>query len=410
MSRHPSGGRTRRAALALLTVGALTGVTAVSVAATSVSAAPVAPAQAAVRTAAGTPVAGSYIVVLRHEAGVSARTYRERSDALADSHDASVRYRYTSAVQGFAGTMSAAQARRVAAHPKVAYVEQDAVMHAIATQSGATWGIDRLDQRGLPLDGAFTYSRTASNVNAYIIDTGIMTTHDEFGTRASVARDTVGDGQNGQDCNGHGTHVAGTVGGSTYGVAKAVRLYAVRVLDCSGAGTTSGVIAGVDWVNTNAKKPAVANMSLGGSPSASLDRAVRNAIANGVTFALAAGNSGADACGTSPARVTQAITVGATTITDARASFSNYGTCLDVFAPGANITSAWTTSTIGTRTISGTSMAAPHVAGAAALYLSNHTTASPATVRNAIVNAATSGAVISAGSGSPNELLYTGSF
>ena len=245
-------------------------------------------------------------------------------------------------------------------------------------------------------------------MRAYIVDTGIRTAHTEFGGRASVGYDAVGDGQNGNDCNGHGTHVAGTVGGATYGVAKAVQLVAVRVLNCQGSGTNAGVIAGVDWVTANAIKPAVANMSLGGGAYAPLDTAVRNSIASGVTYALAAGNSNANACNSSPSRVTEALVVGASTRTDARASFSNYGTCLDLFAPGQDITSAWNTSNTATNTISGTSMAAPHVAGAAALYLATNTTASPAAVQSAIITASTPNVIGNPGTGSPNRLLYTG--
>jgi subtilisin family serine protease len=403
MSRSPSSDRTRAAALAVLTVGALLGATA--------GTATAAPAAGTVRTAAGaTPVAGSYIVVLRTEAGTSAATYRDRSTSLAARHDGRIRYRYTQSVQGFAAEMTAAQARRLAGNPQVAYVEQDAVVRLAATQSGATWGIDRLDQRNLPLSGTYTYSRTASNVRAYIIDTGIRMTHQEFGGRAYYGTDTVGDGRRGVDCNGHGTHVAGTVGGATYGVAKGVRLYSVRVLDCSGSGTNAAVIAGIDWVRANAVKPAVANMSLGGTASSAVDTAVRNAIASGVTFAVAAGNSNVDACNSSPARTAEAITVGATTRTDARSSFSNFGPCLDVFAPGSAITSAWHSSDSATNSVNGTSMAAPHVAGAAALYLSGHTAAVPSTVRSAIVSNATTGKVTSPGTGSANRLLYTGAF
>jgi subtilisin family serine protease len=282
-------------------------------------------------------------------------------------------------------------------------VEQDSVVSLAATQSGATWGLDRVDQRNLPLSGTYTYNTTASNVTAYVIDTGIQTSHPQFGGRAAASYDAVGG--NGQDCNGHGTHVAGTIGSSTYGLAKGVRLRAVRVLDCNGSGSNSGVIAGVDWVTSNHAANSVANMSLGGSASSALDTAVRRSISSGVTYALAAGNSNANACNSSPSRVTEAITVGATTSSDARASFSNYGSCLDIFAPGASITSTWTGS--GTNTISGTSMASPHVAGAAALYLGLHPGASPATVRNALVGTATAGVVGSPGSGSPNLLLYT---
>jgi subtilisin family serine protease len=257
------------------------------------------------------------------------------------------------------------------------------------------------------LSNTFTYTRTGSGVTAYVIDTGILISHTDFGGRAAVGTDKIGDGRNGIDCNGHGTHVAGTIGGTTYGVVKSVKLVAVRVLNCSGSGTTSGVVAGVDWVTAHKSGPSVANMSLGGSVSTTLDNAVKNSIAKGVTYAIAAGNSGVSACNTSPARVAEAITVGATDKTDTRPSWSNYGTCLDMFAPGVNIKSDWYTSTTATNTISGTSMAAPHVAGVAALYLQANPTASPSAVRNALVANATKSVVKSAGSGSPNNLLFT---
>ncbi|MEU3917770.1 S8 family peptidase [Streptomyces sp. NPDC029004] len=319
---------------------------------------------------------------------------------------------YRSVLQGFSATMSGDKAAKLAADPRVAYVEQNATVRLNDTQANPTWGIDRIDQRDLPLSKSYTYKTTASNVNAYIIDTGIRTSHSEFGGRASVGTDTVGGGQNGQDCNGHGTHVAGTVGGRTYGVAKAVKLIAVRVLNCQGSGTTAGVIAGIDWVTAHAKKPAVANMSLGGGVNTSLDNAVKKSVASGVSFAIAAGNGNflglpANACNYSPARVPEAITVGATDNTDRRASFSNYGTCLDLFAPGVNITSSWKDSDTATNTISGTSMATPHTAGVAALYLSTHATATPAQVRDAIVNGATTGKVQDPRTGSPNKLLYS---
>jgi subtilisin family serine protease len=243
-------------------------------------------------------------------------------------------------------------------------------------------------------------------VNAYIIDTGIRRTHTQFGGRAVIGFDAINDGRNTNDCNGHGTHVAGTVGGSTYGVAKAVRLFAVRVLSCSGSGSTSGVIAGVDWVTANHIKPAVANMSLGGGVSSALDTAVRNSIAAGVTYAIAAGNSNTNASNSSPARVAEAITVGASTQTDARASFSNFGSVVDIFAPGSGIRSSWFTSDTATASLSGTSMASPHVAGVAARFLQSNTTASPATVRNAIVNAATLNHLSAIPSGTANRLLF----
>ncbi|MGW1884422.1 S8 family peptidase [Streptomyces sp. NPDC001970] len=333
------------------------------------------------------------------------------SDIAADQ-GVTPKHTFRSVLKGFSASMSKAKAARLAADPRVAYVEQNAVVRLNDTQSNATWGLDRIDQRNLPLSTTYTYNTTASNVNAYIIDTGIRTSHSEFGGRARVGTDTVGDGQNGQDCQGHGTHVAGTVGGGTYGVAKGVKLVAVRVLGCDGSGTTAGVIAGVDWVTANAAKPAVANMSLGGSASAALDDAVKTSIASGVSYSIAAGNGiligiPVNACNYSPARVPEAITVGATDKTDRRASFSNYGTCLDLFAPGVDITSAWKDNDTATNTISGTSMATPHTAGVAALYLATHPSATPAQVRDALVNNATNGKVVDPRNGSPNKLLHS---
>ncbi|MFJ2646497.1 S8 family peptidase [Streptomyces sp. NPDC087420] len=350
--------------------------------------------------AAGTAVENSWIVVLK-----------DGSTSAADL-GATPQHVYRTALQGFSTTMSTAAARKLAADPRVSYVEQNATVHLNATQANPTWGLDRVDQRDLPLSASYTYNTTASNVNAYIIDTGIRTSHSEFGGRASVGTDTVGGGQNGQDCQGHGTHVAGTVGGGTYGVAKGVKLIAVRVLNCQGSGTTAGVAAGIDWVTANAVKPAIANMSLGGGADTVLDNAVRRSIASGITYAIAAGNGNAlgtpqNACNYSPARVAEAITVGATDSTDRRASFSNFGTCLDLFAPGVSITSAWRTSDTATNTISGTSMATPHTAGVGALYLATHPTATPQQVRDALVAGATNNKVINPGTGSPNKLLYS---
>ena len=356
------------------------------------------------------PIPNHYIVVLEDWA---AKNLDESSKFDAVAQELSVIYGgkvdrvFKYALNGYSVEMSEKEAEVLSLDPRVSFVEEDGVMYASATQTNATWGIDRIDQRDLPLSTTYTFNTTASNVHAYIIDTGIRTSHTQFGGRASVSFDAIGDGQNGQDCNGHGTHVSGTVGGSTFGVAKAVRLHAVRVLNCQGSGSTSGVIAGVDWVRRNHQSPAVANMSLGGGVSTALDNAVSNAIASGVTFAIAAGNSNANACNFSPARVATAITVGATTRSDARSSFSNFGTCVDIFAPGSGITSAWATSNTATNTISGTSMATPHVAGVAALYLATHPTASPSTVRNAIVNASTTGRLSGIGSGSPNRLLFS---
>jgi subtilisin family serine protease len=325
--------------------------------------------------------------------------------ALSNAHRGQLLFTYNRVIKGFAANLPAQAVEALQRNPNVLLIEPDRVVGLVTTQTNATWGLDRVDQRDLPLSTTYDYTPTGSGVRAYIIDTGIRTTHSEFGGRASVGFDALGG--SGQDCNGHGTHVAGTVAGSVYGVAKSALPIAVRVLDCNGSGSTSGVIAGVDWVSANHIKPAVANMSLGGGASTALDNAVRNAIAAGVTFSIAAGNSNANACNTSPARVAEGLTVGASTQSDARASFSNFGSCLDIFAPGASITSAWSTSNTATNTISGTSMAAPHVAGVSALFLQGNPTASPATVGNALVTSATTGRLTSIGTGSPNLLLYS---
>ncbi|MFF3290825.1 S8 family peptidase [Streptomyces sp. NPDC003023] len=356
-----------------------------------------------------TAVADGWIVVLKDTYKASVRPTAE---ALTSAYDGELTHVYGNSVRGFAAKMSAAQAHRLAADSRVAYVEQDATVRINTTQANATWGLDRIDQRQLPLDSSYTYNTTASNVHVYVIDTGIRVSHSEFGGRAAIGTDTVGDGRNGNDCNGHGTHVAGTTAGSTYGVAKAASVVGVRVLDCNGSGTWSGVIAGVDWVTANAVKPAVANMSLGGGASDSVDAAVQNSIASGVSYAIAAGNGNQggraqDACRYSPARVPEALTVGATDKTDTKSSWSNYGTCVDLFAPGVGITSAWSTGDTATNTISGTSMATPHVAGAAALYLAGHPTADPAQVSDAVSANTTTGVVQNAGNGSPNRLLYS---
>jgi subtilisin family serine protease len=354
------------------------------------------------------PIEGRYIVVLEDWAagnlGEESKS-EELASELSIIYNGKVDRVFKHALNGFSVEMSEKYAEVLSTDPRVRYVEEDGEVYASAVQTGATWGLDRIDERDLPRDGNYVYNTTASNVHVYVIDTGIRTSHNQFGGRANAVFDAFGG--NGQDCNGHGTHVAGTVGGSTYGVAKGVRLHAVRVLNCQGSGTNAGVIAGVDWVRANRQNPAVANMSLGGGASSSLDSAVSNAIASGVTFAVAAGNSNANACNFSPARVSSAITVGSTTSSDARSSFSNFGTCVDIFAPGSSITSAWYTSNTATNTISGTSMASPHVAGVAALYLAVNTGASPSTVRNAIVNTSTTGRLTGIGSGSPNRLLYS---
>jgi subtilisin family serine protease len=360
--------------------------------------------------AAERPVAGQYIVVLRESAVAAAPVDVDaEADFISVKFNAAVGHRWNRAVKGFVAQMSRAQAEALAADPGVAIVEEDGVVSIDTTQTGATWGIDRIDQRALPLSGTYTYTNNGAGVTAYVIDTGIRITHTQFGGRAVSGFTAVNDGNGTNDCNGHGTHVSGTIGGSTYGVAKGVRLVAVRVLDCTGSGTTSGVISGINWVTGNhtGTSPAVANMSLGGGASASLDAAVNSSIADGVTYAIAAGNSGANACGFSPARVANAITVGATDSTDTRPTWSNFGTCVDIFAPGVNITSSWATSNTATNTISGTSMATPHVAGVAALYLSHFPTSTPAQVAAALIANSTAGVVKSPGTGSPNRLLFT---
>jgi subtilisin family serine protease len=346
-----------------------------------------------------------YIVVL--DKAASAVAERSARDS-ARARGATIHYRYRHALRGFAATLPNRALDALRNNPNVSYIDADRRVSASATQSPVTWGLDRIDQRNLPLSNSYTYNFTGSGVKAYIIDTGIRFTHTEFGGRAISGYDAI-DGGSADDCNGHGTHVAGTVGSATYGVAKSVTLVAVRVLNCQGSGSTSGVIAGVDWVTANhgSGQPAAANMSLGGPANSALDNAVNNSINDGVTYAVAAGNSNANACNYSPARVAAAITVGATTSSDARSSFSNYGTCLDIFAPGSNITSTWHTSDTATNTISGTSMASPHVAGVAALYLQGNPSATPSAVRNAIVSSATSGVLSNVGSGSPNLLLYS---
>jgi len=352
-------------------------------------------------------IPGQYIVVLKSDS---------RSAVVANAHARSAGARvlavYGAALKGYTARLTPAELAEVRADPRVAFVEADRTVSIATTQNNAPWGLDRIDQRARPLSTTFTYFNTGAGVRAYIIDTGIRFSHSQFGGRASTGFDAI-DGGSADDCNGHGTHVAGTVGGSTYGVAKGVSLIGVRVLGCNGSGTTSGVIAGVNWVTGNhqAGQPAVANMSLGGGASSALDTAVRNSIADGVSYAVAAGNGNAlgiaqNACNSSPARVGEAMTISATDSSDRKASWANYGNCVDWFAPGVSITSAWYNSNTATRTISGTSMATPHTAGVAALYLQSNTSASPASVRSALFNLTTKG-VVTSSSTTNNHLLFT---
>lgn len=351
-------------------------------------------------------VPGEYIVVL--DDGVT--DAESLAAELAGKHGGVKTHVYKHALKGFSVKMSEPAAAQLSLDPRVFYVEENGWVSSWASQANATWGIDRIDQRDLPLNSTYNYDRTGAGVKAYIIDTGIRLSHSDLGGRAIDGHDAVDGSLPAADCNGHGTHVAGTVGGTTWGVAKNVTLVAVRVLDCAGSGTWAGVIAGVDWVTANhaAGAPAVANMSLGGGAATSVDDAVRASIADGVTYSISAGNdSGGDACTKTPARVAEALTVASSTSTDARSSFSNIGTCVDIFAPGSSITSAWHTSDTATNTISGTSMSAPHVAGVAALYLEANPSASPAAVAQALKDNATPNKITNAGTGSPNLLLHS---
>ncbi|HYD55216.1 MAG TPA: S8 family serine peptidase [Gemmatimonadaceae bacterium] len=347
-------------------------------------------------------IPGRFIVTLREGANPA---------GIAREHGVAPDFVYTHALTGFAGRISDAARAGLLRDARVVRVEQDGIAHKSAIQANATWGLDRIDQRGLPLSKGFAYTSTGVGVTAYILDTGIRTGHAEFAGRASGGYTAIADGRGAEDCDGHGTHVAGTVGGTTYGVAKGVTLVAVRVLDCAGSGSWSGIIAGMDWVAANHRKPAVANMSLGGGASSSVDAALQRMIAAGVSTAVAAGNGNRggrqqDACGYSPARVPEAITIGATTQTDAKTSWSNYGACVDFFAPGYQITSAGITSNTATATMSGTSMASPHVAGVAALYLAGNPGATPPQVSSALAAATTKG-VVTSSSTANNHLLYT---
>ncbi|MEU6232109.1 S8 family peptidase [Kitasatospora sp. NPDC047058] len=410
--------------------------TAVAAAAAAVVISPANAAQHATddaRTAAE-PIAGRYLVVFKDGAapptspaqetpvqeapapGAAAQAGRmpvaDVAARLAQAHGGSVRTVFDTALHGYVAEMTPAEAKAVAADPAVESVEQDGIRHsgsapqAAQAASVASWGLDRIDQRNLPLDNGYTAPNTAANVTVYLVDSGLRTTHSQFGGRASIGVDLVGDGRNGADCLGHGTHVAGTVGGKDYGVAKGVRLVSVRVTPCNDSIPTSAIVSAADWITKHAVRPAVVNMSINGGVSAAEDKAIRNSIASGITWVVSSGNGGADACRNSPGDIGEAIVVNNSTSADQRRSDSNWGACTDLFAPGTGITSAWNGGDDDSHQLTGTSMAAPHVAGAAALYLSAHPQATPAQVQDALVKAATTGKIGKAGTNTPNRLLY----
>lgn len=364
------------------------------------------------------PVPGRYIVVLKPEAARLTReqgskpSVRDLARGMSGQHGATLLRDYGYALRGFAVRAGDEALARLIADPRVAYVEEDGVAsiytspaYPVPQQLNAPWGLDRIDQRPTAGDGTYSYATLASNVHAYVIDTGIRSTHAEFGQRVGEGFTPINDGRGTSDCHGHGTHVAGTIGGATYGVAKGVQLHPVRVLGCDGAGTWSDIIAGVDWVAAHHLSPAVANLSLGGPASDAVDTAVANLVASGVTVVVAAGNAGGDACYFSPARAPAAITVGSTRNDDGRSYFSNYGSCVDLFAPGSSILSASNASDTSSAVMSGTSMAAPHVAGVAAMILADMPTLPPADVAQSLRNSATK-SVLGAGT-TAWPLLYT---
>ncbi|EXA88830.1 extracellular serine proteinase [Acinetobacter sp. 742879] len=351
-------------------------------------------------------IKNQYIVILNKDVGSS----NEFAQGIAKQHGGRGLQTYDAVLKGFAiylpDVAGTAFVEAMKKNPKVVSVENDTIMKIDATtQSNPDWGLDRIDQKNLPLDSAYSYSQTGSGTTAYIVDTGILSTHQQFSGRVLSGYTAISDGNGTSDCHGHGTHVAGTVGGSTYGVAKNVSLVPIRILGCDGSGASSNVIAGLDWILKNGKKPAVVNMSLGGEANASLDSAVENLFNNGYVMVVAAGNSNTDACSTSPARVSKAITVAATDSTDTRASYSNYGSCVDIFAPGSQINSSWIGSNTATKVLNGTSMATPHVVGVVAEMLQSTPTTTPQTISTNLLNQASSN-VVKNPSGSPNRLLY----
>ncbi|MBH0243074.1 S8 family peptidase [Streptomyces cavourensis] len=389
---------TRRTKLtaAITAVAAAAGVTLFG---TSFAGAAPAPMGTVYGADAETAVAGSYIVMLGEKADKS---------KLAKEYGGKLQRNYSSSINGFSASgLSETEAKRLAADPAVAKVVQNKKFSINATQENPpSWGLDRIDQTETAGDNAYNYPDSAGEgVTAYVIDTGVRVTHEDFEGRATSGFDAVDNDDDADDGNGHGTHVAGTIAGASHGVAKKAKIVAVRVLDDNGSGTTEQVIAGIDWVAANASGPSVANMSLGGGADPALDEAVQKAIAAGVTFGVAAGNESSDAGQVSPARVPEAITVASSTEADEQSSFSNYGSIVDIYAPGSDITSTWNDSDTGTNTISGTSMATPHVVGAAAVYLAGNPDASPEAVATALTEGATPDAISNATEGTANRLL-----
>lgn len=400
-------GALRRTAAVGLALAAATALT-TTLTPGSASAAPHAPGPEPTRVAADDIVPGRYIVALKDGRATASRT-RSAVAALAEQKDGTVRKVFTGALRGWSAELTPAQAKRLADDPDVAYVEPVHRYAASGTQSyPPSWGLDRIDQTTPQLNRSYTWPAvSASGVTAYVIDSGINVAHQDFGGRARHGYDFVDNDAVADDCDGHGTHVAGTIGGTTYGVAKDVKLVGVRVLDCTGAGTTETVIAGIDWVTTHAEKPAVVNMSLGAWKDQALNDAVSASIAAGLTYAVAAGNDRGNACSFSPASVPGAITVGATDRLDMKPLWSNWGACLDTFAPGVGITSAGIGSSTAKVTMDGTSMASPHVAGAAALLLAAHPSWTPQQVRDSIVTTGISGAVFAV-TDSVDRLVHVG--
>ncbi|MFI1968572.1 serine protease [Streptomyces cinnamoneus] len=407
MATHRRTTRKRRLAIA---ISAATAATAGAATLLTLPAGAAAPAEGTVHGAdVKGAVDGSYIVMLKDgKNGVAARSVSAESKDLAERYGGKLNRTYTSAVHGFSASgLDRDEAKRLAADPSVAMVVQNHRFSVNATQEAPpSWGLDRIDQAETKGDGKYAYPDGAGEgVTAYVIDTGVRISHKDFGGRASYGFDAIDNDDKAEDGNGHGTHVAGTIAGTTHGVAKKAKVVAVRVLDNQGSGTTEQVVAGIDWVTKNHKGPSVANLSLGGGVDEALDAAVQKAISSGVTFAVAAGNESSDAGKSSPARVKEAITVASTTKDDQQSDFSNFGSVVDLYAPGSDITSDWNDSDSGTKTISGTSMATPHVAGAAALYLGGHKDATPEQVAGALTQGATADKVTGPGAGTPNKLL-----